>query len=62
MILNHSATVITTMISHDIINKKDTLNKNNILKRNKNMTTHHIVIVNQAMRSRPIRKLMTRKE
>ena len=37
------------------------LKQKNILKRKKNMTTHKIVIVNQAMRLQPIRSLMTRK-
>ena len=59
--LNHFTEVIPSMISQYIRNRKDTLTKKNILKRNKNMTTHHIFIVNQAMRLRPIKNLMTSK-
>ena len=41
--------------------RKDTPKKNNITKRKKNMNTNQIVIVNQGMKSLPIRNLINRK-
>ena len=53
--------VIPMTISQDMRKRKDTLKKKNMMMRKKNITTHKIVIVNQAMRLQPIRSLMTRK-
>ena len=48
-------------ISQDVRKSKDTLKNNNMLNSNKNKNTHQIIILSQAMRSRQISNLMTRK-
>ena len=59
---NNPTAVIPSNTSQDMRKRKDTLNNNNMLRRKKSTTTHQIVILNQAMRSQPIRNLMNREE
>ena len=47
---NNFTEVRPMKISQDMRNRKDTLKKKNMPKRKKNITTHQIVIVNQAMK------------
>ena len=59
--LNHLTEVRPRNISQDMSKRKNTPKKNNVLNRKKYMTTHQIVIVNQAMRPQSIKNLMARK-
>ena len=61
MSIGHSTSVIPRTISQDMRKIKYIPKKKNIMNRNKKMTTHHIILVNQAISSQPINYLMTRK-
>ena len=58
---NNSASVIPRTISQNMKKNKDALNKKNIMKMKKNMTTHQIFIMNQSMIKQPIKNLINRK-
>ena len=61
MSIGHSTSVIPRTISRDMRKIKYIPKKKYIMNRNKKMTTHHIILVNQAISSQPINYLMTRK-
>ena len=58
---NHSASVIPRTIPQDTKKNKDALNKKNIMKMKKKMTTHQIFIVNQSMIKQLIKNSIKRK-